>query len=149
MNILVSACLLNAACRYDGLSKGNDQVQELLKEYTLIPVCPEQLGGLPTPRPASERVGDLIMTADGQNFTVQFQKGAEEVVKLAALYDCRYAILKEKSPSCGKGQIYDGTFSGHLIFGDGVTAALLASHNIRVFGESQIEELKKELANLQ
>ena len=148
MNILVSACLLNVPCRYDGLAKGNDQVQDLLKEYTLIPICPEQLGGLPTPRPASERRGNHVMTADKEDFTAAFQKGADEALKLAKLYNCRYAILKEKSPSCGKGQIYDGTFSGHLTTGDGVTAALLCANNIKVYGESKIDLLKQELKSL-
>lgn len=145
MNILVSACLLNVACRYDGLAKGNEQVQNLLNKYTLIPICPEQLGGLPTPRPASERVGDRVMTANHHDFTEQFKKGAVEALRLANLYDCHYAILKEKSPSCGKDLIYDGTFSGHLTSGNGITADLLTSHNIQVYGESQIEDMLREI----
>ncbi|MBE5959787.1 MAG: DUF523 domain-containing protein [Lachnospiraceae bacterium] len=145
MNILVSACLLNVACRYDGLAKGNEQVQNLMKKHTLIPVCPEQLGGLPTPRPASERVGDRVMTADRNDFTDEFVKGAEEVLRLAKLYDCHYAVLKEKSPSCGKGLIYDGTFSGHLTSGNGITADLLTNHGIHIYGESQIAVLLQEI----
>lgn len=141
MNILVSACLLGMCCRYDGKEKRQEEVIRLMKYHTLIPVCPEQCGGLMTPRLPSERCGDRVVDGQGQDVTACFQKGAMEALKLAELYHCGHAILKERSPSCGKGRIYDGTFTGRLIDGDGVTAALLSENGIKVLGESRIMEL--------
>ena len=139
MNILVSACLLGVNCRYDGQGQYHPSLQAHFNTHTFIPVCPEQLGGLPTPRVPAERQGNLIMTKDGQDVTAAFQKGAEEALRLAKLYHCSLAILKERSPSCGAQQIYDGSFEGHLISGTGVTAELLVSHGIKVIGESEID----------
>ncbi len=138
--VLVSACLLGLCCRYDGKERADQRVLALLEreELFLIPVCPEQLGGMGTPRCPSERVGDRVMDQDGKDVTEHFWKGARQVLKLAKLYGCQSAILKEKSPSCGKGLIYDGTFTGTLIKGDGVTARLLADHGICVAGESEV-----------
>ena len=141
MNILVSACLLGVRCRYDGASKPNEAVLRLMEQHTLIPVCPEQLGGLATPRPPAERQGDAVRTRSGTDVTEQYRRGAEEALRLCRLYGCEAAVLKEKSPSCGAGAVYDGTFSGTLIEGDGVTAELLASCGIPVYGESQVEKL--------
>ena len=107
-----------------------------------MPVCPEQLGGLPTPRPPAERQGERVVTQTG-DVTEQYRQGAEEALRLCKLLGCQAAVLKERSPSCGHGQIYDGTFSGTLTAGDGVTAALLTAHGIPVYGESRIEELLK------
>ena len=139
--ILVSACLLGCACRYDGKSKGNAAVQALAKEYQLIPVCPEQLGGLPTPREPSERQGERVVMKSGRDVTAEYRRGAEEALRLAELFDCGTAILKEKSPSCGSGLIHDGSFAGGLAPGDGVTTEVLKAHGIRVLGESQVGEL--------
>ena len=139
--LLVSACLLGCACRYDGKSKGNVDVQALAKEYRLIPVCPEQMGGLATPREPVERQGDRVVTKDGRDVTEAYCRGAEEALRLAELFDCSTAILKERSPSCGCGVIHDGGFAGGLIPGDGVTAELLKARGIRVLGESRIGEL--------
>ena len=144
MTILVSACLLGTACRYDGRSKADAAVTALLARHTLIPVCGEIFGGLPTPRPPAERRGARVVTKDGRDVTVAYRRGAEEVVRLARLYGARAAILKERSPSCGRGEVYDGTFTGTLTAGDGVTAALLEEHGIPVYGESRIEELLKK-----
>ena len=130
--ILVSACLLGCTCRYDGQSKPNPLAQELARRGLAVPVCPEQLGGLPTPRNPSERRGDRV---------VMNRRGAEETLRLARLYGCTAAVLKEKSPSCGCGRIYDGTFTGTLTDGDGVTAALLKENGIKVYGESELEKL--------
>ena len=130
--ILVSACLLGTPCRYDGTGKANGSVLALAKSRTLIPVCPEQLGGLPTPRPPSERKGERILTKNGEDVTAAFCRGAEETLRLASLFGCRQAILKANSPSCGCGQIYDGSFSGRRIAGDGLTAALLKQNGITV-----------------
>ena len=114
--ILVSACLLGVNCRYDGKNGRRDEVLKLLREYELIPVCPEQMGGMETPREPSECRRDggrvQVMNRKGQDVTEYFEKGGEEALKIAKLYGCRYAILKERSPSCGSGIIYDGTFSG-------------------------------------
>lgn len=139
---MISACLLGICCRYDGASKAHPLAAALARHHTLIPVCPEQLGGLSTPRPPAERRGDRVMTERG-DVTEQYRRGAEETLKLYRLLGCEAAVLKERSPSCGYGQIYDGTFSGALTAGDGVTAALLAAHGVAVYGESRIQELLK------
>ena len=141
-NLLISACLLGVQCRYDGGSKPVMPTVALMEQYHLIPICPEQLGGLPTPRPPAERRGGRVVTQSG-DVTEQYLRGAEETLKLCKLLGCEAAVLKERSPSCGRGQVYDGTFSGTLTAGDGVTAELLAAHGILVYGESQIEKLLK------
>ena len=141
--ILVSACLLGTCCRYDGRGNACDAVLKLLarEDITLIPVCPEQLGGLPTPRIPSERQGELVVNKAGKDVTAQFLRGAEAALHIARLYDCQLAILKERSPSCGCGKIYDGSFSGKLTTGDGVTAELLRREGIGVYGESQVSDI--------
>ena len=143
MTILVSACLLGCPCRYDGNSKPNDAVLALLSQHTLIPVCPEQMGGLATPRPPAECKAGGVFTETGTDVTAQYRRGAEEALHLAKLYGCTHAILKERSPSCGSSGIYDGSFSRALIPGDGVTAALLRQNDITVLGESEVEQLWK------
>ena len=142
MKLLVSACLLGVCCRYDGDSKAYPGIEQLARRHTLVPVCPEQLGGLPTPRPPAERRGDRVVTRSG-DVTEQYRRGAEETLKLCNLFGCEAAVLKERSPSCGRGAVYDGTFTGTLTPGDGVTAELLVLHGIPVYGESQIEDLLK------
>ena len=138
MTILVSACLLGCPCRYDGKSNENPAILALQSrdDITLIPVCPEQLGGLSTPRAPSERSGNLIKNNLNEDVTVQYSKGAQEALRLAKLYCCKVAILKERSPSCGCRGIYDGTLSHTLVEGQGVTAELLSEHGITVLGES-------------
>ena len=130
--ILVSACLLGANCKYSGGNNYSEEVIEFLKDYEIIPVCPEQLGGLPTPRPASEIIGDKVMNNEGTDVTSNYQKGAEEALKIAQLLGIKKALLKAKSPSCGNGKIYDGTFSRILTTGDGITTKLLKENNIEV-----------------
>lgn len=144
MTVLVSACLLGVSCRFDGRSKGHPLAEELLKKHTAIPVCPEIFGGLPTPRPPAERRGDGVFTESGADVTENYRRGAEEVLHLARLYGCPVAILKERSPACGSGQIYDGSFSHTLTGGFGVAAELLASSGVRVMGESEIEAFLQE-----
>ena len=139
--ILVSACLLGCACRYDGQSKPNPLAQELARRGLAVPVCPEQLGGLTTPRLPSERRGEQVVMRDGRDVTAEYRRGAEEALRLAELYGCRAAVLKERSPSCGCGRIYDGTFTGTLRPGDGVTAEMLKAHGMQVYGESEIEQV--------
>ena len=143
MKILISACLLGARCRYDGASKEHPEVLKLAEHHTLVPVCPEQLGGLPTPRTPSERQGDAVCTRDGTDVTEAYRRGAEEALRLCRMLGCQAAVLKERSPSCGCGEIYDGTFTGTLITGDGVTAELLKANGIPVYGESQVNGLLK------
>ena len=133
--ILVSACLLGTPCRYDGSGKADARLLKLGAKRQLIPVCPELLGGLPTPRPPAERVGARILDQDGADVTAAYLRGAQETLRLARLLGCKTAILKARSPSCGAGQIYDGTFSSTLVAGQGVTAALLAQNGIVVFTE--------------
>lgn len=140
-SILVSACLLGVRCRYDGGSKPQEPILRLMEKYTLIPVCPEQLGGLSTPRLPSERIADRVVMNDGTDVTEAYRRGAEEALRLARLFGCKLAVLKERSPSCGSGTIYDGSFSGRLTGGDGVTAALLRENGIAVYGESALESL--------
>ena len=141
MRILISACLLGARCRYDGASKPQPWVAALAERHTLVPVCPEQLGGLPTPRPPAERRGDRVLTRNGGDVTAQYRRGAEEALHLCRLLGCEAALLKERSPSCGIGMVYDGTFTGALTAGDGVTAELLRAQGIPVYGESRAAEL--------
>lgn len=141
MTILVSACLLGCPCRYDGTAKADPRVLALMERHTLIPVCPEQLGGLPTPRLPSERREGGVFDRGGKDVTAQYRQGAEEVLRLARLYGCTHAVLKERSPSCGSGQIYDGSFSHVLVPGSGVAAELLAQNGITVLGESQADVL--------
>lgn len=143
MRLLISACLLGCCCRYDGASKPHPLAEILAQRHTLVPVCPEQLGGLPTPRPPAERQGDKVVTQEGQDVTEQYRRGAEEALRLCRLMRCEAAVLKERSPSCGCGTIYDGTFSKTLCPGDGVAADLLASAGIAVYGESQLEKFMK------
>ena len=145
MNILVSACLLGVHCRYSGKGELHPTVAKLLYTHHLIPVCPEILGGLPTPRTPAERCGARVMTRDGADVTEPYARGPRETLALAQLFDCRYAILKARSPSCGRGAIYDGTFSGTLTEGDGVTAQLLSAHGIRVFTEEQLADFLREI----
>ena len=139
--LLVSACLLGTPCRYDGKSKKNEAVCALAERFELIPVCPEVYGGLPTPRPPAERCGDRVMTEAGADVTAQYRRGAEAALQLARLYNCRAAILKANSPSCGSGTIYDGTFRHRRISGDGLTAALLKANGVQVYNEDTFAAL--------
>lgn len=145
MKVLISACLLGCACRYDGKSKPHPLAQELARRGLAVPVCPEQLGGLPTPRTPSERQGQRVMMENGRDVTAEYRRGAEEALAVARLYGCQMAVLKERSPSCGHGEVYDGTFTGTLTTGDGVTAELLRENGIAVCGESDLPDLLNEL----
>ncbi|MCD6412065.1 DUF523 domain-containing protein [bacterium] len=135
---LCSACLLGVKCRYDGKSNLNRKVLKLAKKEILIPVCPEQLGGLPTPREKAEQKGGRVITQSGKDVTKNFIRGAQEVLKIAKRLKIKEAILKQRSPSCGSGQIYDGSFKGKVIKGDGITAKLLKKHGIKVITEEDL-----------
>lgn len=138
--ILVSACLLGVMCRYDGKSNGLAGLERLQETTTFLPFCPEVYGGLPTPREPSEIRDGKVCSKSGRDVTAQFEKGAREALRMAKMLGCSAAILKERSPSCGSHQIYDGTFQGKRIEGRGVTAALLEKNGIRLFNEEQAEE---------
>ena len=146
--IIVSACLLGTPCRYDGKSKPSEAVIALGEKYELVPVCPECLGGLPTPRTPSERIGDKVMMRDGRDVTENYVNGAKAALERARLFSCPAAILKARSPSCGSGKISDGSFSGNLPDRDGVSAELLKKEGIDVYTEEEIAILlKKYLTN--
>ena len=139
-NILVSACLLGEPCRYDGKSKPCERVIALKDTYNLIPICPEVMGGLPTPRTPSEICGERVLMKDGCDVTENYNRGAQKALAIARENACTVAILKEKSPSCGSGLIHNGSFDGGLVEGDGITTLLLKQNGIRVLGESEITE---------
>lgn len=145
--ILVSACLLGAPVRHDGGHKQvrSDILDRWRSEGRLVAVCPEEAGGLGTPRPASERLGDRVLAKTGDDVTNAFQKGAEAALALAKRHGCRFALLKESSPSCGSSLIHDGAFQGRKIPGQGVTTELLRAHGVRVFNENEIEALAEAL----
>jgi len=130
--ILVSGCLLGLNCRFDGKNNYTKEIDEFLQDYSVIPICPEIMGGLPTPRIGAERVADRVITADGRDVTEQFRKGAEEVLFLAKKYNVKKALLKLRSPSCGSDKIYDGTFTNTVTKGNGVTAELLKNNGIEI-----------------
>jgi len=146
---LISACLLGIGCAWSGDDKyKNQRAIELLKVETLIPVCPEQLGGLSTPRAPQEIQGGVgedvlngrckVMNKNGEDVTREFVRGAEETLKIAEQFKAKEFIAKSGSPSCGCSQIYDGTFSGRLMEGDGVTTALLIRNGIRIIPEEDL-----------
>ncbi len=129
---LVSACLAGERCRYNGLGFICPAVAAVVASGEAIAVCPEVLGGLPTPRLPAEIVAGRVVTVAGEDVTSAYQAGAQLALQIARQAGCRTAILKARSPSCGCGQIYDGSFSGQLIAGDGVFAALLKTAEIVV-----------------
>lgn len=134
--VLVSACLLGVNCKYNG---GNNYKEELLKKLAdleIIPFCPEIAGGLPTPRPASEINNKKVINIEGEDVTINFVKGATEALNLCQLLGIKKAILKAKSPSCGYGEVYDGTFTSKLVSGNGITAELLKENGIEVINDN-------------
>lgn len=141
--LLISACLTGENCKYSGGNNAlpEEMLRKLRMRYELVPVCPEQLGGLPTPRTPAERRGDQVITRDGQDVTAEFAAGAEKVLGIARDQKIGKALLKAGSPSCGRDRIYDGSFTGTVIRGNGVTAQLLLAHGIDVFSEEEIARL--------
>ena len=144
VNIAISACLLGKNCRYDGASKTYEKIDELKEKYNLIPICPEVLGGLSTPRVPSEIVGDKVINKDGFDNTMYFVNGAKKALDICIKNNCRIAILKESSPSCGVNLIYDGSFSGKKIKGMGITSRQLKAFGIKIYTEDEIDNLLKE-----
>lgn len=139
--IIVSACLLGENCKYNGGNNKNEEVIALGERFELVPVCPECFGGLPVPRVPSEIRQGRVFSKNGEDLTEQFKTGAEHTLYIAKECNAPAALLKERSPSCGFGKIYDGSFSGKLCDGNGITAQLLFENEIAVFGESSINKL--------
>ena len=144
VNIAISACLLGQNCRYDGASKTYEKIDKLKEKYNLIPICPETLGGLSTPRVASEIIGDKVINKDGFDNTMYFVNGAQKALDICIKNKCKIAILKESSPSCGVNLIYDGSFSGIKIKGMGITSRQLIAFGIKIYTEDDIDILLKE-----
>lgn len=138
-NILVSACLLGKNCRYDTYNHENEKVLALKDKYNLVAICPEVMSGMKTPRNPAEQKDGKVFDNQGHDLTEQFAKGANMCLDMAKKHKCEMAILKSKSPSCGYGQVYDGTFSRNLISGNGVTAQLLTDNGIKVFTEKEFD----------
>lgn len=135
---LVSACLANVPCRFDGKAKPNQQIIDWVAQGKAIAVCPEELGGLSTPRVPAEKQGDKIISKEGTDLTDAFYKGAQKALQTALENNCTEAILKSKSPSCGCGKIYDGSFNGTLINGDGVFCTMLKKHQVKIYTEDNL-----------
>lgn len=138
--LIVSACLVGIKCRYNATSCPNKDIIKLVKEGKAIPVCPEQMGGLSTPRNQCEIKESRVRSISGEDLTDSFYKGAQEALSFAKSISCNKAILKSNSPTCGKGEIYDGTFSGRKINGNGVFTSLLQENNIEVMNEYEYKE---------
>ena len=139
--LLISACLLGRNCKYNGGNNYTPLVEALKARYDLVPVCQECFGGLPIPHEPSERVGDKVLSKSGEDVTEPFRRGAEKTLAAAIQQGVTRAVLKERSPSCGCGSIYDGTFTGTVVPGNGVAAELLLSRGVVIYGESRIGEL--------
>lgn len=130
--VLISACLLGVNCKYNGENNYQEEVEEIIKEYNVIPICPEIYGGLSTPRIPSEIKDNKVINKNNEDVTKYFVKGATETLKLAKMLNVKKAYLKAKSPSCGAGKIYDGTFTNTLTEGYGITAKLLKENGIEI-----------------
>lgn len=141
INILVSSCLIGTNCKWNGRNNLKEKVVNLKEHYNLIPFCSEVLGGMPTPRIPSEIIGNKVFNQINLDVTKYFNLGAKKVLEIALNSHCKYAILKDHSPSCGVNNIYDGTFSRKLIPGKGITAKLLESHGIKTFAEDEVDQL--------
>lgn len=150
-HILVSSCLLGHLVRYDQreVPFTDPRFLRWQQEGRFIAICPEVTGGLPTPRPPAERQGDRVINTEGADVTCEFAKGAQAALQLAKDHQISIAILKQNSPSCGSLFIYDGSFTGKKVQGEGLTAALLRQHGILVFGEDQLDEVEQELTRLE
>ncbi|MCK9600026.1 MAG: DUF523 domain-containing protein [Sphaerochaeta sp.] len=141
--LVISACLAGRCCRYDGSSAPLSCLNELDEVFELIVLCPEQLGGLPTPRPSAELVAGRVMTKEGSDVTDAFLKGASTALSLARVQGCSIALLMERSPSCGSTCVYDGTFSGTLVEGKGIFASLLGERGFTLYTPSTLDALMK------
>ncbi len=139
-NVLVSACLLGINCKYNGGNNFCEKIVELKENYNLIPICPETLGGLESPRDPAEICGGKVLLKTGEDVTNEFNIGARLSLETAIKNNCKYAILKERSPSCGANYIYNGSFNGIVVDGLGITANILKENDISIFSEENIAE---------
>lgn len=139
--LIISACLLGHNTKYNGKNNYNEKTKILSEYFEFIVICPESEGGLPTPRDPSEIVGSKVLSCNGTDVTYNYNKGAQIALEKALNAKAKYALLKSKSPSCGKNKVYDGTFTGTLIDGNGITASLLMKNNIEVYTEDEIDLL--------
>jgi len=130
--------------KYNGGSNKNNTILELSHKFLFVPLCPEQLGGLSTPRPPAEIIGEKVITINGIDVTENYLRGANEALYFAKIYNVKYAILKDGSPSCGSNYIYDGTFTGTKVAGMGITARLFRENGIKVFSERNLEAFLNE-----
>lgn len=137
-NLLVSGCLLGKNTKYNGKNNYIPLIEKIKEKYNIIVICPEVMGGLSIPRDPSEISGNKVINNKMKDVTFEYNKGAEIALELAIKNNCKKALLKEKSPSCGVNYIYDGTFSGNIICGMGITTKLLVSNNIDVYSENEI-----------
>ena len=136
MKIGVSSCLLGINCKYNGQSNKNEGIIQLKEKYELVPICPEVLGGLPTPRIPAEIIKDKVINKQGIDVTRNYNDGANKALQILKENNINIVILKSKSPSCGRDRIYDGTFSHILIEGQGVSAKLFSDNNITIYDEN-------------
>jgi len=135
----ISACLLGEPCRFDGRSAGNEPLIRELKDYLLIPVCPEVAGGLGTPRPPAEIQGERVRRKNGEDVTEAFERGAQISLAEIKASGCEGVVLKSRSPACGCGQVYDGTFTRTLRTGDGVFTQQLKAAGIMTISDEEID----------
>ncbi len=140
MTILVSACLLGENCKYNGGNNRNERVLRYVEGHDIIPVCPEMLGGLSCPRKPVEWVGDRVLTRDGDDCTEAFRLGVAKTLELIGDRQVDLAILQSRSPTCGVKQIYDGTFSGIRIDGQGALARALKEKGIPLMDAEDVPE---------
>lgn len=147
-NVLISTCLTGAPCRYNATGCITNKLQTLLNNFNLVAACAECMAGLPTPRTPSERVGSRVLMKTGEDVTEEFNRGADRVVEFAKSTNCKFAILKEKSPSCGSHKIYDGSFTGKVIDGQGVLAEKLRKNGIECYSEDEIDEVLRKYKKL-
>ncbi|WP_455950500.1 DUF523 domain-containing protein [Eubacterium sp.] len=142
--IIVSACLLGKNCKYNGGNNYNEAIVEFLKDKEVIAVCPEVMGGLPTPRKPSEIVHDVVTNTEGVSVDSEFRQGAKVAMDLIKDEEIECAILQSRSPSCGTKQIYDGTFSKRLIEGQGIFAEQLAKKEIKLIDSDEFANLQQQ-----
>ena len=141
MKIMVSACLAGENCKYNGGNNRNERVLQLMRDHEVITVCPEQMGGLPTPRVPAEIRDGVVTARDGRIVDREFRSGAEKCLEIAWREEPDLIVLQSRSPSCGVKQRYDGTFTGTLVEGAGVTARLLMDRGFKVV---DVEDLTRE-----
>ncbi|MBO4918640.1 MAG: DUF523 domain-containing protein [Erysipelotrichaceae bacterium] len=144
MKIGISACLAGDKVRYDGTDKKNEELLKILKDHELIKICPEMAAGFPVPRESLEIKDGKVYSSGGKDVTEKLKKGTLKCLEM--IRDCDMVILKERSPSCGTYRIYDGSFSGKLIEGQGLFTRLCLEHNIPVYSENDIEEIRRKTA---